>query len=86
MPEVYLTKDARIQARYEARSKALARGLADYKFKNQYTNKQMAEKAGVSTKVVAALLNGKDARVQPETFFRLLDMAELDLKPRERAL
>lgn len=86
MPEVYLTKEDRVQARYEARSKALALGLAAYKFKHQYTNKQVAEEVGVSTKVVAALLGRREARVPPKVFFRLLDMAELDLKPRERAL
>ena len=84
MAKVVLTEAQRRQQRYERRNRTLADGLAAYKSRNRLTNENLAEMTGIGKNTVTRLLSGEDVKMSTMTYWRLLEMAGLDLKQKEK--
>lgn len=84
MPRVALTEDQRRQQRYADQSGKLADGLAVFKRRTGKTNKDLAAELGMGNVTVGKLLHADTKVAIPiSTVFRLLDMAELEIKKKE---
>lgn len=85
MPKVILTEAQRRRQRHERRSRSLADGLAAYKSRNRLTNENLAEELGIGKNTVTRLLCGEDVKVSVFTYWRMLEIAGLDVKQKEIA-
>ena len=84
MPKVVLTEAQRRRQRYERRTRTLADGLAAYKSRNRLTNENLAEITGIGKNSITRLLCGEDVKMSMMTYWRLLELAGLDLKQKEK--
>lgn len=82
MPKVALTETQRRQQRYARKSAALADGLAAFKRRERLTDKQIGAAIGMSDKSIVKLLEEKPVMMTPETFWALLEVAGLEVRPR----
>lgn len=80
MPKVLLTEAQRRQARYERRSSILADGLAAYKVRERLTNERLAVDLGIGKNTVTRLLNGEAVSLPIMTYWRLLEIAGIEVK------
>ena len=85
MARVALTEAQRRRQRHERRSRTLADGLAAYKSRNRLTNENLAEELDVGKNTVTRLLCGEDVKVSVFTYWRMLEIAGLDVKQKEIA-
>lgn len=86
MAKVALTEAQRRRQRHERRSRSLADGLAAYKSRNRLTNENLADELNVGKNTVTRLLCGDDVKVSVFTYWRLLEIAGLDVKQKEIAI
>lgn len=86
MAKVYLTEDQRRRAKYEARCRVIGDGLTLYKARNQLTNLELGKTFGLNHETVAKIMSGKDVKISMLKFWRLLDIAGVELKIAERTV
>ena len=77
-----LTLSQAKQKAYERRSAALARGLGAAKSFDRMDNKDMAEQLGLCSPTVSRLLKGENVCLPVMTFWKALDMAGLEVRPK----
>lgn len=77
-----LTQAQKDQLRYERKTAALAGGLAAFKRRQHLTLSQMAEELPVGKNSLAKLLDGEEVMLPPTAFWKLLEVAGLEVKPR----
>lgn len=85
MAKVALTEAQRRKQRHERRSRTLADGLAAHKSWNRLTNDNIAEELEIGKGTVARLLCGEDVKLSIMTFWRLLELAGLEVVKRKEA-
>ncbi|MBC5733801.1 hypothetical protein [Lawsonibacter hominis] len=85
MPRVYLTEAQRQQAKYDRQGKLLSDGLACYKALNKLTLTQIGDGVGLSKTTVMHIIQGKDKCVPIQSFWKLLEMAGLEVRRKEAA-
>lgn len=87
MPKVRpLTEAQRVDARCRKRTQALRDGLVLYKARHSVTNKELSETANIGINTVGQLLQGRQIMARVDTFWRLLDLAGLEVRRREELL
>lgn len=87
MPKVKpLTQAQAKRQAHENRSKALATGLIVYKTQAKLTNEQMAADLQIGKNKLPKLLDGQDTAVTVSTFWKLLDMAGLEIRRKDLRL
>lgn len=80
MPTVYLTKEAREDAKRQEMSRALGDALALKKHREKKTVMEMAQEAGVARQSMEKLLNGENVRVEVLSMWKILEMAGMSVK------
>lgn len=83
MPRVYLTEAQRQEAKLDRQSKMLSDGLACYKAINKLTLEQIGSGLGMSKTTVMHIIQGKDKCVPIQSFWKLLEMAGLEVRRKE---
>lgn len=87
MPKVRpLCEEQRVEARCKKRTQALVDGLVIYKARNKALNRDIAQEAGIGINMVGRLLRGDQVMVRLDAFWRLLDLAGLEVRKREEPL
>lgn len=86
MPKVALTEAQRRRQRYERKSAALADGLATFKRRERLNNEQLAAELSMGKNSITKLLGCEDVMMTPTTFWQLLEIAGLEVKPRAVSL
>ena len=85
MPKVYLTAAQRQEAKLDRQNKMLGDGLACYKAINKLTLEQIGSGLGMSKTTVMHIIQGKDKRIPIQSFWKLLEMAGLEVRRKEAA-
>lgn len=86
MPRVSLTEAQRRRSRYERRSGVLADGLAAYKSRARLNNEQLAAEIGVGKNTITRLLSGDDVKLPIMSYWRLLEIAGLNVSEATRGV
>ncbi len=87
MPRVRpLCEEQRAEERCRKRTQALVDGLVLHKSRHQVINRDIAAKAGLGINAVGQLMQGKQVMIRLDTFWRLLDLAGLEVRRREDPL
>lgn len=87
MPRVRpLCEEQRVAARCRRRTQALVDGLVVHKTRNKVINKDIGAAAGMGVNAVGQLLQGQQISMKLDTFWRLLDLAGLEVRKREEPL
>lgn len=84
MPKVALTEAQRREHRIEKRGQLLADGLASFKNRNRLSNENLAAELEIGRNSVANILSGCcDVKISIRKMFLLLEIAGIDLVPKE---
>lgn len=83
MPKVCLTAAQKERARFEAKSRAMADGLAAFKNKEKLSNDQIGHEIGLSHVTVAKLLDGENVRIPVYTMWKLLALSGIQVKRKQ---
>lgn len=87
MPRVRpLCEEQRVEARCKKRTQALVDGLVVHKARTKALNKDISNTVGMGINAVGQLLQGNQVMVRLDTFWRLLDLAGLEVRKREDPL
>lgn len=87
MPRVRpLCEEQRVEARCRKRTQALVDGLVLHKARNKVINKDISVAAGMGINAVGRLMTGEQIMLKLDTFWRLLDLAGLEVRKREEPL
>ena len=87
MPRVRpLCEEQRAEARCRKRTQALVEGLVLHKARNNAINRHISAAAGVGINAVGRLMTGGQVTLKLDAFWRLLDLAGLEVKRREEPL
>lgn len=77
-----LTQTQRQEERDAAKRRMIGDGLTIFKARNKLTNRQLAAEFGVGHEMVAKILDGEEVKLSMSNFWRLLDIAGLELTRR----
>lgn len=87
MPRVRpLCEEQRVEARCKKRTQALVDGLVVHKARTKALNKDISQEAGIGINMVGRLLRGDQVMMRLDAFWRLLDLAGLEIRKREEPL
>lgn len=81
-----MCEEQRVEARCRKRTQALVDGLVLHKARNNVINKDISADVGMGINAVGRLLQGQQVVVNLDTFWRLLDLAGLEVRRREEPL